>query len=341
MSHGITDRDKIAYSIQNGVPWHGLGTAHDGYMTAEYVLREVFDWRYVYHTLSSWYGTGNLPAVEVGRQDLTTQETEPLYLVNGPAWTPLQPKDFVSWGCAVAGIDTQTPAVDTAFSLFGGRRCCLVIAPEQVARLQGGSLDLSPRPDDPTRTYLVLVDSADESLQVRAMLTTIRAICKNTIASGWARASATYSSKHTSGMPERLQAAREALGLAVREQIQTQRSLFADLEAVRLDSALVESWLTALFPIDTPTPPRTAERNRVARSHVRRLTYTGTGNQGETAYDAYNGLVEYVEHVRPRIETLSKPGRMDRRAASLLWGTQRALLTDGATKILALAKRTA
>jgi hypothetical protein len=252
----------------------------------------------------------------------------------GARMQPLSNRGFVHAMESVSGVADAHWAV--AGSLHQGRQVWLVLDPTQ--------LQLKLPRGDASHLWLVGVNNHDGRGRLRICVTATRAVCANTIASGWAGALARWQGRHTRHLPDRVGEIRETLGLA--NMVQHWESRFATLENLSLTgsqgSDVLKDWLQALYPINSDTTA--SAKSRMVRERTTLLdamTY-GKGNTGQTGYDAINGFVDVLEHRSPLMAVgAGRAVNLDRRMSSLLWGAKRKRVTDATTTLLALAQRTA
>lgn len=153
---------------------------------------------------------------------------------------------------------------------------------------------------DKINSYLLVSTSHDGSLSIQASVTPVRVVCANTLAVALAGAKQAYKFRHTATAEGRIQAAREALGVAHK---------FMDALEVEA-KALYETAITdqKFFDIVTAAYPKpeqdvkgseTKWQNKVDSlfSIYASDTVSGAGIGG-TAWGAYNTLTERLDWFR-------------------------------------------
>jgi phage/plasmid-like protein (TIGR03299 family) len=157
--------------------------------------------------------------------------------------------------------------------------------------------------------------SHDGSSSVWFSVYQFRQICSNGMM-GW-RKTAGRSIRHTVNWADKAAEAQRQLGFAQTESARLFKA-FRRLAEVRVNAAQVKSYVTTLFP--TKAGEDDTSRTQNAREDVVRRFRRGMGNHGETAWDLFNGLTEYVDHSRAtRGETDAE--RAENRLQSILFGS--------------------
>jgi phage/plasmid-like protein (TIGR03299 family) len=167
--------------------------------------------------------------------------------------------------------------------------------------------------------------------------TVVRVVCANTLHAAEERGmqKATIV-RHTEGAPERLVEAAQVLWQGVIEryevvarQYQLLKGLIltsAQFDELVLDVAVPHPAQSPRFNPEARTATSVIERAERKRAEVRRLWEAGKGHAGDhSAWEAYNGLVEAVDHDTDLFPTR---GGAWRRGASLLDGTLRRMKDD-------------
>jgi len=151
------------------------------------------------------------------------------------------------------------------------------------------------QPDTLTH-YLTLSTSVDGSIRTRGSISTVRAVCYNTVTWGFITSSSRFSLKHAGGMEERTETAvNELLGfIEESEAIDTVAQTLAE-ESITHGEAeeIIEAWLGEK---DENASRTIQNRREEAFSSVYNLFIQGQGNRGQTKWDLYNGMTEYLDH---------------------------------------------
>jgi phage/plasmid-like protein (TIGR03299 family) len=135
----------------------------------------------------------------------------------------------------------------------------------------------------------------------------VRAVCKNTIDLGMSSATLRTKVRHTKSAPIRqFEAAQETFGRVIAHHSEM-ATKYRQLQGLQLD---LQMWKELVQKVAVPDPreakdwdaksPRAdlvVERFRTKANRVYQLMVKGTGSDGEkTAWNAYNGLVESMDH---------------------------------------------
>lgn len=209
-------------------------------------------------------------------------------------------------------VDTSEAKYETAGSLFGGRVVFLSMEVDHLDIAIAGRDEV-----DELRMYLLLINSHDASRPLRAMVTPVRVVCKNTEGIALPHALSTFAIRHTGSTDGKLQMAREALGITFKYQ-----AVFKEAAEAMASRSLVDSQVEEIFRNIWPVPEDITEGR--LDSHPSTVAFenyiasdTLDGIRG-TGWGAFNAVTEYLDHVqqyRSRGNTAA-----DVRADSLLFG---------------------
>jgi len=204
---------------------------------------------------------------------------------------------------------------ETAGSLLGGAQTWILANLQDSIGIKGEEI----------KKYLLLFNSHDGSGALQMFWTPIRVVCWNTLQASFSGAATRFYSRHTSGAPQRIEAAQELLGLANR--FYTDWKAQADkLARIQLPEVKLPKLLYAAF--GTTGAQKMEDVATVTRSKMERakeMIYTGRGQDNPaiqgTAWQAFNGIAEYVDH------ELAYRGQDqdDARLRGLLWGSGAAI----------------
>lgn len=192
MAHEI---ETMFYNLENGVPWHGLGTPVRGAADSEEALVKS----------GLLWAVEKQPVSVGGRQvpgyTATVRSADGSVLgVVSDRYQPVQNREAFAWTAALLGEGMR---YESAGSLRGGRRVWLLARLQEPAMLAG----------DEALTYLVFSNSHDGSGAVKVALTPVRVACANTLAWAMSGARRSWSAMHVGNMTGKLETAREALQL--------------------------------------------------------------------------------------------------------------------------------
>ena len=286
MPSGITEADGMAYVGRE--PWHGLGTKVPGdAMTAAQALASAgLDWTVrldpVYRRSIDGLMNKNAAYKFVVRED-----TDNVLGLVGSRYHVAQNVDTFDFIDAIVG--SGDAHYNTAGSLWGGRRVFLLVQLMGDYILDNG---------EALNSFLLLDNSHDGSTALRMRLTKVRVVCQNTLDMA-SQGRAGFYARHTSGMLSRVSEARNLLGLndAHMRRYMAECNMLAQ-EA--WDSFNHEALVRDLFRIETRQELGDLKGvTGVAARRVMGLFHTGVGNAGETRWDAYNAITEFVDYHRP------------------------------------------
>lgn len=341
MAHEIVQgADNLVYSLRDGVPWHGLGVPVPEYASAAEAARIAIPWSVLSAPIMSITGasTGSHELVRVDPDGARRH-----LAVVGSRYQVLQPAQWLEWVCAVAGVSDSDAAWSVVGSLRGGRMVWAVLSPQRTRVV-------APRGEE-MQSYLTFATGYDGHGAVQAYLTTVRTVCQNTYVRGLRVASDFVAYRHTSKLADRIQSARDALGIVVEDAMRAEEDRMATLESIPLTSKVVYAWCEAMWPLcDTdggPITERAINRRLALHDRVADLAYVGRGNRGRTGWDLINGLAEYVQHVRPleravnADETPDPRETREHRMMSTMWQAGRATVDRGVAELLRIADRSA
>lgn len=281
-----------AFFSNRETPWHRLGTVTDGAQTAEDAMRLAqLDWDVEKHPMQTVITdeTG-VTVVDVPgryatvRQHPKTHEYEVLGAV-GEDYTVVQNMENCEFLDAL--VDESGAHFETAGSLKGGKQTFVTMKLPNTMRVGG---------EDPVDLYLCASNSHDGSRAFRVDVTPIRVVCNNTLSLSMARAKRSISLRHTSGVTNKIQQARETLDLTFQytDELQAELdSLYAKpLSEYELSEVIDNLWVPAKDD-DGKESHRTSERRN---GIVRLFTDAPTQEVGRgTAWGGLNAITEYLD----------------------------------------------
>lgn len=304
MSHEITIReDGFAEAVFALKPaWHGLGKVYDHPMTSKEIIEDpdnLLNWRVVQRPVAM----GNK-----SEGDSTNWTVLPGYSVNcrednGKILGMVSDKYRVVQNAEAfefldALVEGHEMLYESAFSLYGGRRVCL------LARMPGFREVV---PGDPILPYILMSLSHDGSEAIRFGPVATRVVCANTYASAAGEGTTKHLIiNHKGDIKTKLMKARSILALANRY-FEQYAELGRQLAQKSLSKQEWKEYLDIMCPELDPRDPDysdlRAERiadTRIAinrRYHNERNTLDGIAN---TAWAAYNAVCEHIDHLPRR-----------------------------------------
>jgi phage/plasmid-like protein (TIGR03299 family) len=194
-------------------PWHKLGTVTDGVLTANDALVTAgLDWRVELKDL--WYQSnirneaiGNKELMQVPDKYAVVRDSDNSCLGTvGSKYTPLQNRDAFTFMDNI--VDSGEAKYETAGSLFNGKNIWILMNLENVE-------GISQVDGDDIKPYMLLSNSHDGSSALKVTMTPIRVVCNNTLRMALKGANQQISVRHTSGISNQVDYARQSLGLVV------------------------------------------------------------------------------------------------------------------------------
>lgn len=281
MPHAV---ESMMYAGQ--VPWHGIGTAVQGEVTAEAALNLAgLDWRV--ELAPVFTGTGIVQTL-VERARATVRRTDGRVLgIVGERYVPVQNGEAFAFLDEIVGAGQAI--YHTAGALDGGRKIWL------LAKLPGDMCVGAT--GDVVERYLLLINSHDGSSALRMLVTPIRVVCQNTLTLALREGHGEgIAIKHTTSATARIGEARRVLGLA--------NAYYEEFgsEVRRLAGAAYsdEQMIVLAETLLPGVPGEVSTRTKNLRNQVVALFHEGLGHDriAGTAWAALNAVAEFSDHVR-------------------------------------------
>lgn len=291
MAHELaTDRQaggaSMFYLKAEGAPWHNLGKALDGPLTAsEAITAAGLDYEVISCPMFAHAPGGDIQ-VPSHYLNIRADDRTPLGVVS-QHYKVVQNREAFDFLDSVA--QDGDVRYHTAGALGKGERIWM------LAKLPG--LIQVRKSEDVIEKYLLLYNSHDASSALRCLWTPTRVVCWNTASAALKAGEGTgITIRHTGEIGDKVAAAQRALGLA--------QSFFqafgegADFLAGYTPSKdQLDGYFKTLFP-----DPKAGDN---ARAKAVRMTLFGLYEQGMgqdipeirgTAWAAYNSVTEYIDH---------------------------------------------
>lgn len=303
--------DTMAYAGQ--VPWHGLGTELEADASTEEMLLAAFPRR------DGKPGTWGITKTPLFYPDPLAAEGEEPRMLQAPNRYLLArdddgsilSRDPVSNGFGVITNRDMLEFGDalhragearwhTAGSLHDGRRVWALAQVPGQYEVRGEIL----------APYLLLYDARDASSTFRCRFTWVRVVCANTAAMALhGHTPAEVAIRHSGDVGTKLDRAREVLGLAEKSFVEQAR-IGAELAGARMTEEEMRGFacqiLTGLDDLHEAMQKVGEAEGRSRTTLERRggelmkLFSHGNGNRGESAWDAFNAVTDYIDHQRAR-----------------------------------------
>lgn len=284
MSHEV---EQMMYA--GDVPWHGLGT----YVGDEPVLAEEamrlggLDWEVKKVKLYTdevevpeWYGVER------------SMDKKVLGVVQG-RYTLIQNLEAFQFMDAVAGSGALV-RYHTAGSLKEGRQVWL------LAELTQLTMDVVP--GDSVQPYLLLALGHDGRLPLKAMYTTVRVVCNNTLNLALRTSKGGVTIRHTANYAIRKAQAEQILKKASSE-VEAFKEVSQELARKQMGAQVWKQFMEDLLPLEPDASDRKVARHSEQVAQLTGLFEAGKGQDlpgvSGTAWAALNAITEYSTWHRP------------------------------------------
>lgn len=275
------------------VPWHGLGeyVGDHPILSDEAIVAAGLDWDVAKVPVMGLYDDGediHECMTDEWFLNVRTTDRRVLGCVQG-RYTVLQNSEAFTFMDALAGPKNLV-RYHTAGSLHGGKRIWL------LAEVVG--LTIEPVPGDPTTPYILLVSGHDGRMPLKALFTSVRVVCQNTLNLALASSSNGVTIRHTGNMLRKVDEAKMVLGFAQSE-VEKYKELGDRLIRQVMKDADWDNFLDLLIPLekDKPNARRTAVRDDITA-----LWNAGPGTEiigvRGTAWNALQAVTNYNTHHR-------------------------------------------
>ena len=325
----------MAYVKADGKPWHGLGVAVDGAMTAEEALVKAgLNWtvekKPLYHEVMTKEGMKFEPVT--GSFCITrTDNNKVLGRAVGSVYTPLQNRNGLNF---LDGVIKEKMAVyHTAGSLGQGERVWI------LAKLPG---HIKVAGNDLIEKFLLLTNSHDGSSPVIMQVTPVRVVCQNTLNAALSGSEKQFRGKHTISLMGKMDEARHQLQIVNTWYEQFEASC-QQLVSVKVNGQQVSKFLDNLgFEITQNVKADDDSQSRVKgiRETITHLFESGRGNRTPevrgTAWALYNGVTEWTDHERSTKITNGYQTKDEARLASQWFGSGQQMKTKALELALAI-----
>lgn len=333
MPHAITVRPdgKEEFFAAGSTPvWHRIGQRVDRALSSHAALKmAALDWTVEGRPMFVDGKDGSTPEVATHKAIVRMDSQEILGIV-GRKYQPVQNAQTFEWLDEVIGPGKAV--YETAGSLHGGKIVWALVKLPGELRIANT--------DDVVKPYILVANSHDASLSFRAMNTSVRVVCANTLTLALRNAGPdSISIKHTESIHDRLADAQEVLGLSIAKhrefEVQMNR-----LAQVRMTKRTFGAYLDrVLGPVPQPTeqdpePEASAARQQIVANFddsLQRLK-----GIEHTAWAGFNAVSQYVDWERPTRGAAST--RDERRFESMMLGAGAELKRRAWNEALKLAR---
>lgn len=271
------------------MPWHKLGHRFlEAPGLDQAIISAGLDWTVTTEPVFS----GNQEQLEA---QLTRRSSDNSILgVVGPSYVPLQNSSAFDFFAPF--IDGKEATIETAGSLREGKRVFILCKVNRDPMIIKGN--------DIVEKYILLSNSHDGTLAVRAGFTPVRAVCANTLAMAInSKASKLLRVKHTKNVLNNVEAIRDIMNLANND-FEATAEQYRYLANKGINSQDLETYVKQVFVLPKALQNKTAESDPGSRvlANILPLFVGGRGNDmpeiSGTYWAAYNAITEYIQHER-------------------------------------------
>ncbi|QDP62256.1 MAG: hypothetical protein GOVbin2066_23 [Prokaryotic dsDNA virus sp.] len=285
MAHGLENKNDMFYVDET--PWHSLGTRLDKPPTTTEALKQAnLNWRV-------WMNETELPGFNIPTGHYATYRMDgdtPIILGNvSKSYGILQNKDAFKPFDEVLLEYGYT--YETAGMIHNGKRIWILAKASNSDKVG----------DDKINKYALLFNSHDGSTAVTLKPTPIRVVCNNTLNLALSKG-AGIKLKHTSGVKNRLDEATNVLRAAEGSFTKAMDHMNRMNDLKNFDIiAYFESIMPKLKErgkqeFNSITGRKAPDRQKPIFDALLTNYYNGKGNSGQTVWDAYNAVTEWVDH---------------------------------------------
>ncbi len=242
MAHELTQRQdgRVEMFSAGSTPvWHRLGQRTEEAVDSTEALRlGGLDWRVEPRPVSVHHNGAHAP-IPTHRAVVRTDNQHVLGVVSD-RYSPIQNAEAFEWLDSVTGTDLAT--YETAGSIRGGKLVWMMLRLPEELRIAGT--------DDVTHPYLLACNSHDGTRALRVLRTSVRVVCNNTLTRALG-AGVGLSLRHTGRTQEKLEDARQVLGIASRGFRHMNEEMNA-MARVQLGTRGLDEYFKRVWP-DDPT----------------------------------------------------------------------------------------
>ena len=283
-----------AFFSNREVAWHKLGVVTDNAQTANQALQVAQLDSIVKVSENSVAAEIDGKMISFPNRFLTYREhpkkgTTALGVV-GKRYTPIQNSEAFDFLNVLA--DESGAVFETAGSLGNGERVFMTMKFPQSMTLGGV---------DVVDNYIMAVNSHDGTTAFTVAVTPIRAVCTNTVRLALAKAQSKISLRHTVNATQKVQQARETLGIVWKYQAEFQNQVESMLSE-KFSDADYKRFIEVLIPEPWGKEITQRQMNSIedVRADLMTLWRAPTQeNIAGTKWAAYNAVAEYEDWAKP------------------------------------------
>lgn len=289
MAHEIDFSNSTAGSVLtfDKQAWHNLGVNLPADHTARYDLDECrrisgVDWDVEEAPVEV------LGAVAPGYKANVRSDTKGLLGIVSNRYHALQNRDAFNWFKPF--IDSKECQIETCGALKGGKIVWV------LAKINRDDAVVSQ--GDTIRKYLLLTTSHDGTKATKVGFCPTRVVCWNTLSAGLSNHASSLLRVHHIARPETqadtLNAIRETVNLA-NEAFEATAGQYRKLLGCEVARSDLRRYVKLVLELpEDEKDLSTLSKNKVEK--IVNLCLSGAGNDGRTAWSAYNGVTDYLTH---------------------------------------------
>jgi len=178
-----------------------------------------------------------------------------------------------------------------AWDVGGGQQTIIQAETDESVDIGGGDI---------VQGNITAINSHDGSSSLRIWFTPVRLVCLNALAASLRRKTHQFAIRHSATAESR---AAEAAKIICQqsEYLEIFRDKARALKNKAIDAGIVEKFLSEVIGdpargVDSDGTPKESARIRNQHDAITDLIKNGKGNSGESLWDAYNGVTEYIDH---------------------------------------------
>ncbi len=317
MAHEIHATDRFGEVRKNGQrAWHGLGQEIEDGLSAQEAFKEIgLGWSTTLAPVTAQVSTMGPDGPSTIQVPLLGQNPPMAHMRIGEGgddhqllgmvtdgYKPFENMDLARFADGL--VDAGNVSIETAGSLYNGRRVFALVKLSEVIRAKG---------DDIMEQYILVQNGHGGTAALACYPTAVRVVCANTLR--WSESSMAKGIKfqHTGRFDEKLKQAKTVLNVAQRESHVFQEQVTAlvgrNLTAQETKDLLVEVYERTFgkMPDEFQVTGEVREKLLIKRTNLIEQWEVNLANSrqqisgiGGTAWSLYNAISEYHDHDRGR-----------------------------------------
>jgi phage/plasmid-like protein (TIGR03299 family) len=286
MSHDIASlmgRSMMAYQAE--MPWHALGTKMEGSPDVPAALEAAhLNWNVALEDLFLKDGT------KINRRKAVVRDVDHKVLHTvGDKYHPLQNAE--AFGVLQPACEKFGVTIETAGALgVGDKVWMLAKLPDRVQAVSGDYID----------GYFLVMTGHNGKTRYTARPTPVRAVCANTIAMAL-ESKEIIELRHIAGVSNQMKMVTGLVTTLV-QALKKSGETFGQLAAKRMSQEDVENYIAEVLGIEDIE--NLEDENPVLNRRFQKILELSAHGMGAefapgTLWSAFNGITEYIDHVRP------------------------------------------